>query len=68
MTVKELANFFKIKYDTFPDKKAHFPNKIPSVDDGEYFKKRSPEKPPLKHNHSLEVPKHSPENKPFGKK
>ena len=70
MTVKELASFFKVKYETQPDKKAHFPNRIPSQDDGNYFKKLSPEKIPEKHNHSLEVPKHqgSPEHKPFGKK
>ena len=46
MTVKQLADFFKIKYETGADRKAHFPNKAPSQDDADFFNKKSPQKQP----------------------
>ena len=67
MTVKELASFFKVAYESRPKKQENnMPHKMPSQDD--YFKKKSPEKP--NKNHSLEVPKYQvpPIIDPFKKK
>ena len=58
MTVKELANFFKISYDnTSPEKKGNLPHKAPSQDDINFFMKKSP--PKNNQNHSVEMPKHA---------